>query len=275
MNRHPLLRALTATLLLLPLSAAPLAAQEQEVPTRVMVRAVARDAKIIGSGVGGALIRIVNAATGEVLAEGKQEGGTGSTQLIMSTPHTRGMTVYDTEGAAGFLAELQLVQPTVVNISAVGPLGYPQAIRSATAQVLLVPGGHIEGDGVILELRGFIVEILKPAPLDPVAYSFDVAARVRMMCGCTIEPGGMWDANTKTLVAVLRADGVALASTVLAYAGQTSMFEGTLSVPTGAEGKELQLEVLVSEASRENFGRHSFPMGELETEGERSAGSNR
>ena len=72
MNRHPLLRALTATLLLLPLSAAPLAAQEQEVPTRVMVRAVARDAKIIGSGVGGALIRIVNAATGEVLAEGKQ-----------------------------------------------------------------------------------------------------------------------------------------------------------------------------------------------------------
>ncbi len=236
-------------------------AQEQAAPTRVMVRALARDAKLIGSGVGGAQIRIVDARTGEVLAEGKQEGGTGSTKLIMSSPHARGMTIYDTEGAAGFLAELQLTEPTIVNISAIGPLGYPQAIRSASKQLLLVPGDDVVGGGVVLELNGFIVEILNPQPLTPVGDSFDVRARVRMMCGCPIEPGGMWDANTKKFVAVLKANGSVVSTTPLSYAGETSMFRGTVSVPADAHGKDLELEVLVSDPAEENFGRHAIPLG--------------
>jgi hypothetical protein len=44
------------------------------VPTKVLVRAVSRDAKIIGDGVGGARITIRHATSGEVLAQGIQRG---------------------------------------------------------------------------------------------------------------------------------------------------------------------------------------------------------
>src|SRR6056297_1775573 len=78
------------------------ASAQTEEPTRVVVRAVSNDAKLLQDPVGGARIRIENAETGEVLAEGLQRGDSGSTQKIMRTPHERGMTRYDTEGAAKF-----------------------------------------------------------------------------------------------------------------------------------------------------------------------------
>lgn len=227
----------------------------EAVPTRIMVRAISRDAKIIGSGVGGALIRVEDASTGAVLARGRQEGGTGDTELIMSTPRARGMSIYDTEGAAGFLAELSISEPTVVNISALGPLDYPQASHSASKQLLVIPGEHVEGDGVILELHGFIVEILQPEPNSAVDGELLVTARVRMMCGCPITPGGLWDANTKEIVARLKSDGETVAEAPLRYAGEASTFGGTLRVPGGARRGDLELEVLASDPAEENFGR--------------------
>ncbi len=44
--------------------------------TRIVIRAVAHDAKIIGDDVGGARITVVNDRTGEILAVWKQECGT-------------------------------------------------------------------------------------------------------------------------------------------------------------------------------------------------------
>ena len=43
----------------------------EKIPTKVIVRVVSKDAKVIGSGVGGSSIRIVNIETGETLAQGK------------------------------------------------------------------------------------------------------------------------------------------------------------------------------------------------------------
>jgi hypothetical protein len=226
-----------------------------------MIRVVAHDAKIIGSGVGGARVTVVDAETGAFLAEGVQQGGTGDTELIMSTPHARDMTVYDTEGAAGFLAELEIAEPRVVVISAAGPLGHPQAIQTASKQMLVVPGGHVEGDGIVLELQGFIVEILSPEPLTPVADELDLSVRVRHLCGCVIEPGGLWDADRKQFVARLKADGQVVARAELEYAGRTSMFRGRLAVPESARGRDMTLEVLVSEPGKGNFGRHEIPVG--------------
>ncbi len=243
-------------------------ASSEPVATRVKVRVIGRDSKVIGSGVGGALVRIVDARTGETLAEGKQEGGTGDTDRIMS-PQARGATVYDTEGTAGFEAELRLSEPTLVNISALGPLGYPQAIHSATKQLLLLPGRHLDGDGVILELHGFIVEILSPEPLTPVGSAVSVTARVRMMCGCVIEPGGLWDADDKEFVARIRADGRIVSESRLRFAGETSVFEGVVSVPAVAQDADLELEVVVAEAARQNFGRHAIPLGQVGGEASR------
>ena len=258
---------IAAGALLLPALGLPLTvdlarAQEgQAVMTRLVIRAVARDAKVIGDGVGGAQIRVVDAETGETLASGRQEGNTGSTSLIMSTPRTRGMSVYDTDGTAFFVAELTLTRPTLVNISALGPLNHPQAIQSATKKLLVMPGEHIGGDGVILELHGFIVEIQSPEPLTPVGRSFEVTTRVRMMCGCELTPGGLWDANRVVILARLLADGVVVTQSRLDYSGEASIFSGQLAVPGGLRERDLELEVLASDPATGNFGRHAAPLG--------------
>ena len=98
--------------------AMPIVAVAQAVPTSITVRVVAHDAKIIGSGVGGAVVSIRDAANGELLARGHQEGGTGDTNLIMREPWPRAGARFDTDGAAGFTASLDLQGPTVVEILA-------------------------------------------------------------------------------------------------------------------------------------------------------------
>lgn len=129
-------------------------------PTQITVRAISRDAKVIGDGVGGARITIRDVATGRVLASGVQRGGSGETKRIMQEPRTRGSVVYGTENAASFRATLDLDRPTRVEITAEGPLGYPQAMQRVSTTMLLLPGQHIEGEGVLLEIPGYIVDVL-------------------------------------------------------------------------------------------------------------------
>ena len=51
----------------------------QGIPTTVKVSVIAHDGKLMGSGVGGARVTIRDLDTGEVLADGLHEGGTGDT----------------------------------------------------------------------------------------------------------------------------------------------------------------------------------------------------
>ena len=132
-------------------------------PTRVMVHAVSRDAKLLGTHAGGARIVLREVATGKVLAEGVQQGSSGDTNRIMVEPHRRGAVLYDTPDAAGFLATVTLERPTVVEVSAEGPLGHSQAMQRTSKTLLLVPGEDVLGDGVVLEVHGFILEFLQPA----------------------------------------------------------------------------------------------------------------
>lgn len=229
--------------------------------TRIVIRAVARDAKIIGDDVGGARITVVNARTGEMLAEGKQEGGTGDTRLIMEAAHGRNQRIYDTDGAAAFVAELAIDKPTVVNITATGPLGYPQATMTASRQMLVVPGENIVGDGVILVLNGFIVEIVEPEPLDPLGKTIEVKARVQMMCGCPIQRGGMWNADRISIQARLWADGELLTGQTMYATKLPSMFSAVVRVPSEYGDRQLELEVLAVEGATGNFGRHAIPIG--------------
>ena len=100
---------LISTLIVFLLTSSALPAEK--IGTKVIVRVVARDGQVIGSGVGGALVRIKNVETGEILAEGKQEGGTGSTERIMVQPRRRGETVYGTSVSAYFEAKILLDRP--------------------------------------------------------------------------------------------------------------------------------------------------------------------
>jgi len=217
----------------------------------VTVRVVSRDAKIIGSGVGGARVIIRNAVTGQVLASGSQEGGTGNTGRIVRDPHVRGELIYDGPDAARFTATIAIDTPTVVEVIGEGPLGIAHAMQRAMKSVLLVPGQDIMGDGIVLELHGFIVEVLQPTSLSRDMTT--VVARVRMLCGCPLTPGGLWDADRVVVEANVFQDGRLVRRAPLAYAGEENMFSGKISLadlPAGAA-----LVVIAVDPTRVNFGR--------------------
>ncbi|NNF04422.1 MAG: hypothetical protein HKN17_08145 [Rhodothermales bacterium] len=227
-----------------------------QTPTRILVRAVSNDAKIIGSNVGGVRIMITDPATGSVLADGIQEGNTGDTRLIMTERPPRHETMYDTPGAAHFTAELMLDEPTVVNITAIGPLDNPEATTRSMKQMLLFPGQHVEGEGVIIELNGFTVDWLSPAPNAEHASGSEipVRARVTMLCGCPTEPGGLWDSNGIDIRVRVISDGQLVQEHVMNFSGETSIYEATLS---GLDPGSHRVEITASDAEHANFGRAS------------------
>ena len=62
----------------------------------------------------------------------------------------------------------------------------------------------------------------------------DLHANVVMMCGCPIEPKGLWDADKLEVKAIVKRNGERIAQLDLAYAGETSQF--ATKVPVEAPG---------------------------------------
>lgn len=264
--------ATAAALLALGLVAPPaeLEGRQAAEPTRLVVHVVSHDAKVIGTGVGGARVTVRELESGRVLATGVQEGGTGSTPRIIQTPRERGAQVY--EGAASYTAELALTAPTRVEVVAEGPLGTAHATQRASKTLLIVPGMHVEGDGLVLELHGFTVEILAPvvagtdgpaaqggeAPVTAAPGApLEVRARVTMLCGCPTQPGGTWDADRIEITARLLRDGRVVAEAPLPYAGETSTYAGSV-VPPGPGS--YRLEVLAADRVQPNAGLASLDL---------------
>lgn len=261
---HGTMTTRTLTLALLPvIAAAGLRSAAAQEPTRIVVRAVAHDAKVMGSGVGGALVVVRDPATGDTLARGIQEGSTGSTERIVLRPRERGATVYDTPGTARYLARLELTEPRRLEFIAEAPSGDPVARASKT--MLVVPGEDVLGEGLILDLHGFTVELLAPEEDTPIrpGGTLPVRARVTMLCGCPTEPGGIWDADRIRIEArLVDGSGTVLARTRLTYAGEESTYEGTIAVPEEGRsaGGAAELRVVASDAERANFGIARLPL---------------
>jgi hypothetical protein len=221
---------LLSTLTLLLLATAAHAAD-----TRLVVRARARDAKFIGTSIGGMLVVVRDAQTAQVLAQGLTAGSTGDTQRLMKQPHARGASLADAESAK-FEATLDVTEPRLVTVELSGPQGQRQAQVTTSTQLWLLPGKHIDGDGLILEVPGFIVDALAPQAHErhPLAagktLTLPLRANVVLMCGCPTEPGGLWDASKYELQALVKRNGQPLTSVPLKYAGKTSTYEGELSL---------------------------------------------
>ena len=165
------------------ISFVPAAFSAEKIPTKVIVRVVSKDAKVVGSGVGGAFVRIKNLETGEVLAQGKQDGGTGETDRIMVQPRRRGEVLFGTPDAAFYQAEIPLDKPTQVEVVAEAPLAYPHALQKGSKTITLIPGRHILGEGLIIELNGLIVNVLSPSPKENLKRGETVLVRaeIRML----------------------------------------------------------------------------------------------
>jgi hypothetical protein len=233
--------------------APPAALAAQAIPTSILVRVTSHDAKIIGSGVGGVRVVIRDVASGEILASGTQEGGTGNTKSIMVEPRVRGATVFDTEGAAGFLATLYFERPTMIDIAVEGPLGSPGMTHRASKTMLVIPGKDVLGEGVVIELVGLTVVLESPGEGASIVAGepLTVTATVTMLCGCPTEPGGLWDANDIEIVALLLREGEVVEEQPLTFAGRRSTYQAELTI---AGSGPAELVVVATNSSTGNSG---------------------
>jgi hypothetical protein len=108
------------------------AATAMAVPTHITVRVKTKDAKFLGTSMGGALVTINNAQTGKQLAKGVTEGATGNTNLIMIKPLERGVPISD-ERSAKYTATIDIDEPTQILVTAQGPLSESHAINTVQA----------------------------------------------------------------------------------------------------------------------------------------------
>lgn len=201
--------------------------------TKIVIRAKAKDAKFIGTGIGGAYVIVRNNTTGEILDQGYTTGSSGDTELLMNTPLERNTTLTN-DGTAKFEAELDIREPVFVDVEVIAPYNRKAASVKATTQLWAIPGKHILGDGIILDIPGYILDIQQPSTHQVIrATSLEqeqlhVKVHLVMMCGCVINKGGIWDANDIEVKGLLRRDGEVLAEFALDITEEDNVFEGFL-----------------------------------------------
>jgi len=204
------------------------------VDTKIDVRVLSKGAKFVGTGVAGAEITIRDAETNELLARGKTVGNSGNDRRIMAEAWPRHAPL-STATSAVFRAALDLEEPRQVVVTARGPLSQPQSTAVATVTQWMVPGKHVTGgDGLVLELPGFSVDILSPPSRWRVPAGqkqIELRANVMMLCGCPIEPGGFWDANVFEVAALIRQRDRRVAEIRLSHAGEIGQFAGVFPIP--------------------------------------------
>ena len=226
------------------------------IPTPVIVRVVAYHAMALGDNVGGARVTIRDAGTGAVLASGRQTGPSGDAKVIMQTPHLQAEAVYSVRESASFTAELQLTQPTLVEIVGEGPLQFPNAMRRASKMLLIYPGKAVTGDGIILELDGLLVTIEAPTAERPLGIGDEgtVSTTVKMLCGCVIEPFGIWESRKMDLYGELRL-GEKVIQRIDMYHQAKGLFTGNFKIPRSLKGeKSISLRVVAADAEDVNVG---------------------
>lgn len=226
-------------------------------PTRILVRVVAHGAMVLGREVGGARVTITDVATGQILASGIQQGETGDQNQIMRTPHLMEEPRYSSRPAAFFSATLDLVKPTMVEITAEGPLAYPASAQRASETVLLIPGHDLTNDGVVIHLYGYLIQIDHPKPGEPLIAKEDVMLRasVRTLSGSFVRPHGDWDSRKIHIYGELLIGDRVIERLQMFYSGDKAHFEAPFFVPPAKDAPDgITLRVIAADSSAGNFG---------------------
>jgi len=223
--------------------------------TKIIIRAKAKDAKFIGTPIGGALVVVKNDLTGEILAKGITTGGSGSTDVIIKKPITRGQLITDS-ATAKFVAQVNITEPTFADIEVTAPVNRRNGTVRATTQVWLIPGKDILGDGIILEIPGFILDVIYPTThqfikLDSIKNgNLTFKTSLTLECGCPITKGGVWNSDDIVVSAIVKREGVKTGEIPLQLVEQ-NIFEGTLKVK---EKGDYELDVYAYNAKTGNTG---------------------
>lgn len=136
----------------------------EAVQTKIVVRVRSKDAKFVGSSMGGALVIIKDSETGKVLAEGLTSGATGDTNKIMIEPKERFGRITD-DKTAKYETSVDIKEPKLVTVEVEAPYGKkPETVKSST-QLWLIPGKHIVEEGLVIEVHGFSVDADTPGQI--------------------------------------------------------------------------------------------------------------
>ncbi|MEW6246190.1 MAG: hypothetical protein AB1555_05695 [Nitrospirota bacterium] len=262
-----MVRAVGRSFIVGMLTIATLAAAEEQppveevlngpVPTTVLVRVVAHGSLVLGREVGGARVTITDVATGRILVTGVQQGEAGDQNQIMRTPRLMEEPRYSSRPSASFSATLDLDRPTLVEISAEGPLAYPAAAQRASKTVLLIPGHDLTNDGIVLHLYGYIVQIESPTPGEPLIAKEDVTLRasIRTLSGAPVRPHGDWDSRKMHIYGEVLIGDRVVERLQLFHVGLKSSFEAPFFVPLPTDAPDgITLRVIAADPSSGNFG---------------------
>ena len=226
-------------------------------PTKILVRVVAHGAMVLGQEVGGARITITDVETGSILASGLQQGAAGDQNQIMRTPHMMEEPIYSSRPSAAFTATLQLHKPTVVEISAEGPLAYPAALQKTSKTLWLIPGHDLIQDGIVLHLYGYLVQIERPRPREALIAKDDVKLRasVRTLSGSLVRPHGDWDSRKIRIYGEILIGERIIERLQLFYDEGSRTFEAPFFVPPSKEVPDsIKLRVIATDLSTGNSG---------------------
>ena len=225
-----------------------LAGSAWAVPTSLVVRARAHDAKFVGTAVGTMAVAVRDFNTGRLLADGYITGGTGDTAKLMKEPVTRGKDIIG-KGAAAFSTTLDIDHPTKIVVELDGPLAAGLDSHKESKTLWLLPGRDITGNGIIFDLYGLIVDPYGPVPHEfhKVGDKVRIAAHVSPMCGCPIRPGFLWDAADYTIKATVMKDGKVVADLPMSYAGKVGDFATEFTPEAGGT-----YSVVISAADKRN-----------------------
>ncbi|HMS85248.1 MAG TPA: hypothetical protein PKD12_16515 [Nitrospira sp.] len=226
-------------------------------PTTVLVRVVAHGAMVLGREVGGARITITDVATGQILATGVQQGEAGDQNQIMRTPHMMDESIYSARPSAAFTTTLELQKPTLVEISAEGPLAYPAALQKTSKTLLLIPGQDLTQDGIVLPLHGYLVHIEQPTPHVALVAKGDVKLRasIRTLSGSWVRPHGDWDSRKIHIYGEVMIGDRIVERLQMFYDEGSRTFEASFFVPEPKDVPNgITVRVVAADPSGGNFG---------------------
>lgn len=231
--------------------------------TQIDVRVIAKDGKYLGNDVGGALVTIHDVQTGELLAHGSTNGGSGVANL-MDIPLPR-YAVLPVDEASVFTATFDLDEPKLIRVTAYGPQGAQQSANTASQTQWVYPGkditGGAKGGGLLLEIPGLVVQVLNPPThfLPQTAPEhIDIRVNVTMMCGCPIGVGHPpWHPAQFEVKAVIKQGATIVTEVPLEYQENEpfevpSQFAGKWVVPPNTTGQPAIYDITVFAFQQKN-----------------------
>lgn len=212
------------------IAAAPALAE----PTSVTVHVISQDAKFIGDSMGGAQVVLRDVKSGKILSKGTTKGGTGDTARIMQSNGRSPQRA--TPDAAAFVTQIDIAKPTLVDLEVIGPNARPDSTIRVVSQRWIMPGIPVTvGDGWVVELPGLAISPtakFADASTENGLRTVAVTAKVELMCGCPITPGGLWDAKDYRVEVSTWQRGKQVAVAPLHFVAAPGGFAGQIAAPT-------------------------------------------